>query len=149
MDKQEHILFLSSKDSEDICPGNDSGNFTIDLGKALQLPGHWRVQLLSFRCHLAKDQKVERKNLMVFSDICESSFVRDHYLPVLANFYYDGNSNKVRRIEEVVKHPHSVAVVPHAVQRIKIYIKDQNLQTPSFTKATSDCTEVTLRLFRK
>ncbi len=149
MEKQEHILFLSSKDSEEICPENDSGTFTIDLGKSLQLPGHWRVQLLSFRCHLTKDQEVERKNLFIFSDICESSFVRDSYQPVLANFYYDGNSNKIRRIEEVVRHPHSVAVVPHVVQRIKIYIRDQDMKIPSFTKGTSDCTEVTLRLFRK
>ncbi len=149
MAKQQYILHLSSKDSINVFPDNLPSDFTVDIGKTLQLAGNWQVELLSFKCCLTKDQDPERKNLYVFTDIAESSYMKDNYLPVIANFYLDGYSNKKKIIERVVEHPHSLAVVPFAVQRIRIYIKDQDLNTPSFCSHRSERTEVTLRLFRK
>ncbi len=149
MTRQQYILHLSSRDSGAIC-SNTQSDFTVDLGKTLHLPGQWRVQLLSFRCHLApKDEDSDEKpckNLYVFSDLCESSFVQDQYLPVLGNFYWNKNNDQKRTVEEIVQHPYSLAVVPHQLQRIRVYIRNEKMTLPSFADQRS---EVTLRLYKK
>ncbi len=145
MTPKEYTLHLSSRDSISICPGNAPGDFIVDLGKTLVLEGSWRVELLSFRCDLSSEQAYGIRNLYIFSDICECSFVRDQYLPILANIYCDGEFDGIKRIHETIRNPYSLGVVPHAIQRVRIYIKDSNLRSPSFTNQRS---EVTLRLVK-
>lgn len=142
---EQHLLFLSSSDSINISPGNSPDDFTVDLGKTLYLPGEWRVELLSFRCELSNAQQYDIKNLYVFTDLCECSYVRDQYLPLLTNIYLNDDNTVVRKVAETFHTPHKLGVVPHTVQRIRVYIRDSNLLTPSFTTQRA---EVTLRLVK-
>ncbi len=59
-----------------------------------------RLYLLSFRCELSNAQQYDIKNLYVFTDLCECSYVRDQYLPLLTNIYLNDDNTVVRKVAE-------------------------------------------------
>ncbi len=158
--KQQHILYLSANDSREIFRRqNTNAEFVVDLGKPLELRGIWRIQLLSFRCDAVQS---DNRNIFVCCDLCESSFVRDKYLPVLTNIYLDGEDPTIevkgadptedvtsiftgKKIERVFDNPPSFKVIQHCFQRVRVYLRDANLDTPSLLPQR---TEVTLRIFK-
>ncbi len=142
------MMYLSSDDCLVIHPSNKQSDFTIELPKPLQLDGKWNIELLHFRADL-KAQKTEGasplRNLYIFSSICEESYVLDNYMPILGHVPLDGVNTKAKKVNHSFLVPYQFKVVQPYVQRIRVYIKGDNLSEVSFAKQPS---QVTLRLFQ-
>ena len=118
-------LFLSSRDSLDNHPNNFPYDFTIDLQETLHLDGYWECAL--------REIKINPQNLQeecyLFTDVVSDSYVLDNHLPILRqistsvefiNSYY----HKVNRKE---------------ISRIRLYIRNENLQFPSSSIESVNC----------
>lgn len=71
----ERYLFLTSNDSRELFPSNNSTNFTIELPSFLV--GVNSVSLMEFHCETFLEP------VFVFCDVVRSSHVKDSLLPVL------------------------------------------------------------------
>ena len=79
MTEGDFYIFLTSKDSLRFHPHNKGYNFTVELQRErVELRGNWKVAL----CDIFFNEKIA-ETIMVFSDICDYSFVRDSLEPIL------------------------------------------------------------------
>ena len=111
-------LHLSSRDSLNYHPGNVWHDFTVELPDLIE--GKFSAALVDFAT-TDTNQETLNEELYVFSDILENSFVLDHQLPLM---------RIVAQFGEVTL-PHYKTVSREFLQRIKIYIKNRQLEAPA------------------
>jgi hypothetical protein len=79
-----------------------------------------------------KPKLKDRKNdLYIYCDICESSYVKGRYLPLLRVF---------KRNKGKIYFPFYIKTLSKQFNKIRIYIRDGNMETPSFDCNNSRCT---------
>ena len=107
------FLNLSSRDSLRYHPNNEWHDFTVELPHSIE--GKFKCALLEFY-----SQSALVEDIYVFSNICEPEYTRDSVLPLLRIVSESGE----------VSHPYYKEVSREVIQRVHIYIKDQNLNVP-------------------
>ena len=116
-------MFLTSLDSSQYHPTNQTYNFTVELPQTLE--GAFTCALLEFF-----SQSLNNEELYVYCDICESSLTRDRMLPL------------IRIVPEVgeVNIPYFLKITRPIVQRIRIYIRDRDYKIPDYDIGPIRCT---------
>ncbi len=132
----QHMLFLCSTDSSKLYPNNTSSEFIVELGQTYELDGEWTVELTEIRCALDNSKA---KQLYVYSNLCEPSYVQNKYSPLLRNI----SLSSPRKTIEQFHNSYAIKVAHSQLQRVKIYIRDENNKPASFSK---DPLYITLRL---
>jgi hypothetical protein len=125
-------LFLSPSDSIDTHPNNDCWDFTVTLPKTLNLTGKWVCALTE----IVYSNKLKGKDLYVFCDLCEGCCVRGKILPLL----------RIAERPETYTKLYDMDVCLSQISHVRMYIRDRNLQIPSFSSETLRCA---LRLKKK
>ena len=115
------FIYLNSEDSKTIFPENNSFDFTVDLSKILT--GRFLIALADFNCENFTEP------LFVFCDIVNTSFMFDQYLPVLRRVYKNGE------VQNLQYHRAS----RNSIQRVRVYIRDQQLNTPTTSIGRVTC----------
>ena len=118
-------LFLNSNDSKSLHPDNKPFNFTVELPTPLELRGDWK-------CALAEISypKSIRRELYVYCDICEYSYIADGYKPIL----------RIVKSGDIYNQLFYQPITTSLVSRIKIYIKDETGIEPSVDVESLRCT---------
>ena len=126
----QFYLFVSSSDSSEYFPDNIACDFKVKLPQMLQLPGTWTCSLRDLKCVTTLD-----KDLYVFSDIIEDSYVNDKKLPILQYVY--GKRGKVARNFDG-------SICPRLARRdlstIHVYIRDSKMNKAPLTAQCTTCT---------
>ena len=118
-------LFLNSQDSLSVHPKNTSFDFTVELPQPINVDGKSKIALSEINY-----SEVHEKDLYVYCDVCDYSYVKDGYKPILRIV------NKSCIYNKLIYIPISSSYIP----RIRIYIRDENNQIPSFNIETLRCT---------
>ena len=116
-------LYLASNDSLRFHPLNSSWDYTVELPQTLL--GTWKCALGEIRFSNSLDQ-----DIYVFADICETSLIKDAYLPILRT---------VKKPGEIIT-PYFMDMSRTNIQRIRIYLRDSQLHTPEYDIGTVTCT---------
>ena len=126
---REHHLFLTSTDSSAFFPSNTPYDFYIEFSEAINLNGHWTCALtqIAFKEELLSD-------IVIFCDICISSYICNTRLPVLR--VIPQGDNKVFVFPE----PFRLKISRDEIKRLRIYIRNGDLQKPSFIQKPVTCT---------
>ena len=132
-------LFLSSSDSIPHHPSNMTQDFILELHKPLELEGEWEVALTDI---IYEEQPFAGRVVVVYSDLCGESYIGERMGPVLRPMLA---SRKSRR-SEVFQAPYYVPVAVTSVSRIRVYIKDREMNQLSVTNRPTVCS---LHLRRK
>ena len=106
-------LFISSEDSLKYNPTNSTYEFTVTLPQTIH--GDWEIALseIEYASHF--------EDMYVFCDLCESSYVKDKTLPLL----------RVVSKMGVFQNLYFYSVTRKVIQRIRVFIRNKDLETPS------------------
>ena len=118
-------LYLSSLDSLSAFPDNLWYDFTVLLPKPLDLQGVYSCALLE----IDFDKKLN-KDVYLFCDMCEYSYLRDGYQPIL----------RVIQKTSVFTKLIYIPVKTSRINTIRIYIRDEEGQVPSLNVKSCRCT---------
>ena len=115
-------LFVCSEDSVDLNPANATYDFTISLPQ--ELNGKFKIALgeITYTSHF--------EDLYVFCDLCEHSYIKDTSLPILRIV------PKMGEFQNLYFH----SVTRSNIQRIRIFITNSRLETPSQDVGPIRCT---------
>ena len=116
-------LFLSSDDCLDSHPDNHAWDFTVDLGKYVNLKGEWECALMDLRSPL-------KGEVYVYSDLCASSFVSGSYASIL----------RIVNNRTTMDPPYYMPVAHDYVGHVRVYIRTEKNEMPSFTNKRLTCT---------
>ena len=118
-------LFLNSNDSKSLHSNNPPFNFTVELPTPLELRGDWK-------CALAEIPypKSIRREIYVYCDICEYSYIADGYKPIL----------RIVNGSDIYDTLFDQPITSLFVSRIQIYIKDKTGNQPSVDVKSLRCT---------
>jgi hypothetical protein len=123
MDKM--YLFISSTDSQKTHPDNSPWDFTVTLPKQIKLSEQWEIGLLEIDYAESVTDK-----LVVFCDLCEHSYMRNGYLPLL----------RIVHAPMTFPDPYFMSISRDYIGEIRLYIRTTDLKTPSFDINTLNCT---------
>lgn len=84
-------MVLSSYDGKDFFPNNTPHNFFVKLNRALQFDGYWVVALTE----IGTSQRAQKDEFVVYSDICQDSFVGSSEQPLLRRIFYEDVNDKI------------------------------------------------------
>ena len=130
MDKSQHYLYLSSQDSILQHPGNKPHDFIVELGEPLVLEGQWEVAVLEINPQLnAKGIKYA----LLMCDFCETSLVAGEWQPLLRKVTLN------KRIVKPFCPPYYVEIPQRRLERVRLYLKSENLESLSFGSGTLEC----------
>jgi hypothetical protein len=79
-------IYLSSDDSITFFPNNKPHDFTIDLGRNINLEGKWVCGLKEINCYVKKETT---KILYVLCNSCVQSYAKNTYMPILRTVAID------------------------------------------------------------
>ena len=129
MDK--HYLFLSSDSSKAQFPANAPGDFTIELPLPYDLQGQWMCGLKDISISVGEDV------LYVCSDICEESYAEDTMIPILRAL----QSSKGKKTQPYFHFddPMYVKIKPNVLTRLRIFIRDSKLESPTLQDPIVRC----------
>ena len=131
MSNTRHYLYLNYNDSINIYSSNTPYDFIVELPNTLYLDEkRWVCALVDINSN-----EINNENYYLFIDFCESSYVRNTWLPVLR---YTNLTNTFSRLSYV-------NVTRDHIAKFRVYIRDNNLQTPSFNCESLSCTLVIKR----
>ena len=83
MDIDQHFIFISSNQSNNIFSLNTNSNFTIELPSLLNLNDYWEVALKEIWY-----KSTEAKEIVdILTDFCNESLVNGNFLPILRRIY--------------------------------------------------------------
>lgn len=141
MAKRQHYLHLTSKDSLDFHPDNTAADFVVELPDFVDLSGKWECALLEFKC----DPLLSESGwVLVFSDLCTQSYVKDAKLPLLRKV--DLAKAGVHGYAGVEFNlPHYLQLASREIRRLRIYLTDEDCSNLSLS-ANSSPTSCTLHL---
>ena len=117
-----HFLFLSSDPVT--YSSNQPYDFTVDLPHTLDLTGEWGVALLQLTAFPS-----DTASLLVFCDLCSCSSVNDTSLPVLRRIL-----TRASPLDDNINTAFYLPLNRRRVERVRVYIKDQNLADATFLK---------------
>ena len=126
-------MLLKSSDSLDLYGNNKPYDFHVHLPRPLTLTGYWTVSLLEI-CMFSN----KRKDVYIYSNLCEDTIVGDKELPLLRRVYLKRSSPN-----EIFIYPYEVPTRLGQVHDVHVYIKDETGQEASFLREE---TTVTLEL---
>jgi hypothetical protein len=135
--KMDHYLFISSTDSKDWFPQNNSQNFRIKLPSSLKLDGLWRCALTEFS-YTPIFEGLIPKEIYICCDIVQDSYACNSTLPLLRKVNVPSQHSS--RIQILFPQNFYIPVSQEEIQYINMYIKDENLQNPSFGSEPVTCT---------
>ncbi len=124
MERTEHFLFLSSKDSLSSHPANKPHDFTVALPYRVRLEGgDWSCALLqgSF-CMTTPGATC--KILVFLCDLVQQSYIRDKFLPVLDMAHQEKKKRTPNQLFEIANplyHP----ITRNYIDSIRVWIKDE------------------------
>lgn len=107
-------LNLSSSDSLDFHPENNSFDFIVELPTIIE--GQFSCALIDFFCEAATFEP-----LYIFCDICEPEYVLDSVRPLLRIVAESGEVNTA----------HSKKVNRREIRRVQLSIRDRTFSIPS------------------
>jgi hypothetical protein len=84
-------MVLSSYDGKDFFPNNTSHNLFVKLNRALQFDGYWVVALTE----IDTSERAQKDEFVVYSDICQDSFVGSSEQPLLRRIFYEDVNDKI------------------------------------------------------
>ena len=132
LDMDRIYLFLSSNDSLDCFPDNTPAKFTVKLPETMYLnQGAWVCTLIDLKC-----QTLTLTDLYVFCDVVKDSYVRNRKLPILQQVPKRTGGH----IREYFGSSVVLGLTRHVFNSVTMYIKDADMNTPSFTKEPVTCT---------
>lgn len=114
-------IYLSSTDSTNVFPDNNSFDFTVDLNR--NISGRFLVALSDFYCENFNEP------LYIFCDIVNTSFIHGQYLPALRLVHANGEAINLQY--------HKAS--RNSIQRIRVYIRDKDLKLPSLPIGRVSC----------
>jgi hypothetical protein len=79
-------VYLSSDDSITFFPNNKPNNFTLNLGRSINLEGKWVCALKEVNCYI--NEKLP-KILYILCDCCDQSYARNTYMSILRTVAID------------------------------------------------------------
>ena len=124
-------LFLDSRDfSRADFPSNSVWDFIVPFNEGLSAKTCSLVDIGVTSGKNGTAKFYRNQPLYVFCDIVEPSYVRERFLPLLKIVYKPG---------PVVK-PYTMPVTHENITRIRLYILDSQLKTPSFEPESLHCT---------
>lgn len=98
MGKDVFYMFLCSEDSKSVYPQNVPQDFMVQLPERVQLFGEWTVALLEVEYPTRFSHK-KPTHLWFEMDLCDTSIVGEHRLPVLRRLPIDASkTNKVKHL---------------------------------------------------
>lgn len=136
-------LFISSNDCSDLYPNNSPTDFIIELPNVLEL--HEPCVIVLNELEISGDfQKNGIKELYILCDICESSFVNNGMHPVLRRI----TTSKIKGTVLIKEYerPIEVVIKEKRISRLRIYLTDGDMKTPSFISKPLKCTLTIKRL---
>ncbi len=113
----DHYLFLSSLNSKDRHPENDSTDFTIEFPAQYRLNGEWECALKEI------ETNIDSQIMYVCCDLCVQSYVRDTMYPVLRIVKSSKRGKKF-----TFQDPFYVKVKSDKVNRLRMFIRGSELQ---------------------
>ena len=126
----QFYLFVSSSDSLEYFPDNKPCDFNVKLPQTLELTGTWTCSLRDIKCVTTSD-----KDLYVYSDFLQDSYVNNKKLPLLQ--YISGEQGKVVRNFDG-------SICPRLARRdlssIHVYIRDSKMNSAPLTGERTTCT---------
>ena len=124
-EKVSHVLHLSSKDCQRYNPSNTDSDFITDLTSPLILDGSWSCALYNLVCDAAE---VESDELMIFCDLCDTSFIHERQEPILRRVLLKQKGRFSVTPDQIFYVP----VVKRVVRHIRLYLRTENFQETSF-----------------
>lgn len=132
----DYFLFLSSADSKEWFPQNNAQCFTIKLPTPLKLDGNWKCALTEIAFTPKFSENIP-KEIYICTKIVQDSYAVNSSLPLLRKLIIPDSSFQ---LQWAFPQNFYIEVSQEEIQYLKIYIKDQNLQNPSFLKEPLTCT---------
>jgi hypothetical protein len=131
-DSQRIYLFLSSSDSLNIYPRNTACDFIVELPHIINLAGKWDVALSEL--YYTTSGRLDDEYLLVYCDLCDDSYVYNSFAPILRRL-------PARRIPVLeLSNFYFMPVKTNYIKQIRIHIRDEHGNIPSFIKQPLTCT---------
>lgn len=127
------FLFVSSEDSKVTFPQNNPGAFTIQLPGIINLTGTWVCALAEI--HLNNKFVTPPKEIILSTDLIEESYIDNTRWSVLRRIPVEDDQD----IDLTFAYPYYFNIVQNQVQRIHLYLIDQDLQPVQFTSGELSC----------
>lgn len=132
MSMKGHYFFLSSRDSEKIYKQNNANDFIVELPVPLELDGRWECGLMDIQLSPTSFPK----QLYVFCDLCNDSYVSNNKLPILRRLLV----RVMRDLNITFTIPYYMPIRRTQVKRIRIFIRDSHMQPVTFKRQDLKCT---------
>ena len=123
----QFYVHLSSGDSKQYFPENETSRFIVKLPEILHLKEHWEVALCSIMLPSTKERK-----LLICSDVCSESIIGEKRLPLLRVL--------TREFPSSLEPLQYIPVRPQDIERITIYINSSSGSPVSFVGEACECT---------
>lgn len=120
-------VLVASTDGADFFSDNTPFNFRVKLNRTIQLDGYWVVALTEFTLNQTNSLG---KNLYVFFDICQNSFIGTTEKPLLRRVL----SERQNQRNIIFDNPYYIPVRAGMMEYIHIYIKDDDGSFASFLR---------------
>jgi len=140
MDKQEHYIYVTSKDSLDIYPTNNVSNFTVVLPKRLHLFGDWQCSLTAITL-----PKIDAKNKpdlihVTCSVVGAVSIYASGSRQVLRTIYLNRNKRNYQNAWTFTIPFYLPVNQSRDIAEISFEIRNENLEIIPFVSDTLCCT---------
>ena len=136
MNEDCYYLFLSPTDSSGLFPNNTLNDFTVQLPRMMTLNGLWTCGLVDLTFNNSESEGSEV--IFIACDICQESYLQNSYLPILRRITTPSTSQG--RYDISFSNPYYIPVSRDNVESIRVYIRNENLDTYSFKSGTFTCT---------
>lgn len=115
-------MYISSTDSLNYHPANSTWDFTIELPRILSGCLHVALSDIKYTASVG--------GLIVCSDICKESYIKDGHMPILRRVSEPGEIDRLQ----------FVPITRTQVQRFRIYVFDNKLEVPADDIEQLQCT---------
>ena len=134
---ESHYLFLSSSDGSKLFSDiNTHGDFIVQLPKRLDLSGSWKCALTEFQYTSVFQSRETPKEILVCSDLCESSYCVDTQLPLLRRISIDYTRPNMQKCI-IFTRAYYMPVKQGQLSQLKIYIKTPDHKNVTFKNKVS------------
>ncbi len=131
-----YYLHLSSEDSKASHPENSAYDFTVEIPRPLYLDGIWECGLVE----IVFPNDIEANTIHVCCDLIEDSYVSDTFHPVLRAVSNKTKTLERRTIFTTFAYPHYISVKTDSFQRVRIFIRGDNLKHLDSGSDSVNCT---------
>ena len=130
-------MYISSRDSTNYHPSNEASKFTVELSEPINLNGSWEVSLVDL-IYFQGFNTSKPIFFIIYSDICEESFMNNTKLPILHRCYVGNETNKF--VQESFSNNCYKRIKIHDISRIELNIKSETGNQVSFKQEPLWCT---------